>query len=74
MSKNQFNEHLKSLVFKVDNWGTIAVEPGLRMIGNWHVSQSMIWITVNILYLACTIFGGISIFGYLAWIWIGILF
>ena len=25
-------------------------------------------ITVNVLYLACTIFGGISIFGYLAWI------
>ena len=24
--------------------------------------------TVNVLYLACTIFGGISIFGYLAWI------
>ena len=24
--------------------------------------------TVNVLYLACTIFGGFSIFGYLAWI------
>ena len=30
--------------------------------------------TVNVLYLACTIIGEISIFGYLAWIWIGVLF
>ena len=39
---------------------------------NINVSGSQY--TVNVWYLACMIFGGIGIIGYLAWIWIGVLF
>ena len=37
----------------------------------WKHGISFLLTVINVLYWACTIFGGLSIFCYLAWIWFG---
>ena len=63
------------LWYYTENYGTLIYYGKLWYYGkNYDTMDKTMVLTVNVLYLARMIFGGISILGYLAWIWIGVSF